>query len=140
MKQSEIAKSYQIKRSIVSRIIKRYKDTRVVLKLLLQQYASDLSMHSLFSKRPAKKPLLSKKNRRNRLQFARDHLQFDMGKRVVFSNESKVMVHTMYDVHAVQNCIKNMFALRLSSKVVPSSCGHVSLGTEWALYTGLLVQ
>ena len=44
-----------------------------------------------FGRRPAKKPLLSKKNTMARLRFTHDHLHWttDQWKRVVFSDESK---------------------------------------------------
>lgn len=135
IKQSEMAKNYVMNRSVVSRVIKRYKDTasskrlrntgrpkktsdradrkicnlakvdpflssRRIMEELKQNGGIEISARTirrrlvhagLFARRPAKKPLLSKKNRRSRLQFARDHLNwtFDMWKRVVFSDESK---------------------------------------------------
>lgn len=47
--------------------------------------------NGLFGRRPAKKPLLSRKNRLARLEFAKNHQNWstEMWKKVVFSDESK---------------------------------------------------
>lgn len=48
--------------------------------------------HGLHGRRPSKKPLISKKNRRARLEFAREHVNWNPKKwfNVLFSDETKV--------------------------------------------------
>lgn len=50
-----------------------------------------LAENNLFLRKPAKKPLLTKKQRISRLKFARDHIDWDIKKwsNVLFTDESK---------------------------------------------------
>lgn len=134
-KQVDIARSFRLNKSIVCRIIKKFKETgqataitnsgrtrktsRRVDKRIIRmsknnpflsstQIKADLEETGLanisartvrrrlvdgglFGRRPAKKPLLSKKNVKARLKFAQAHIHWttDQWKKVVFSDESK---------------------------------------------------
>lgn len=84
--------------SLIVRAVKKYpfKSSVCVQKELMLPVSSStirrrLIAAKLFSRRPAKKPLISKKNQKRRLAFAKKHLHwtFDDWKKVLFSDESK---------------------------------------------------
>ena len=58
----------------------------------------------LFSRRPAKKPLLSKKNVKARLVFAQAHINWtvEQWKKVIFSDESKFILFNSYGIQHVR--------------------------------------
>lgn len=129
--QSVISTRFDINKSVVSRIIKRYRETDTIVgpvrsgrprkttgredNLITRHCQSNpflsatkikaelglqissrtiqrrLVEKRLYSRRPAIKPLLSKKQRINRLKFAREHLNWTVQKwkTVLFSDESK---------------------------------------------------
>lgn len=134
-KQSAIAKSFKLHRSVVSRVLKKYRNTgdassapvpgrpkktslrmdRELIRISkknpylsstqilaqLEEYGGAnissstvrrrLIVAGLSGRRPAKKPLLSKKNIKARLAFAQTHINWTPKdwKKVVFSDESK---------------------------------------------------
>lgn len=129
--QSVISARFNINKSIISRMIKRYHERGTVVSrcspgrprvttrlqdnlikrkctrdpfLPASQIKAELDLpissrtiqrrlveKGLYSRRPAKKPLLTKKHRMNRLAFARQHLHWTIQKwnTVLFSDESK---------------------------------------------------
>lgn len=160
--QSVISKLFDINKSVVSRIIKRYTErgttvgplrsgrprstTRREDILITRQCQSNpflsatkikaevglqissrtiqrrLVEKGLYSRRPAKKPLLTKKQRINRLNFAREHLNWTVQKwnTVLFSDESKFNLIDTDGMCRVRRPVNK----RLDSKYYNTSVKH----------------
>ena len=87
--------------SMIIRSVKKdpFKSSTIITKELKLEVSSStvrrrLIEAKLYSRRPAKKPLISQKNRKRRLLFAKSHLNwtFNDWKKVLFSDESKFNV------------------------------------------------
>jgi Transposase len=61
------------------------------LQCSISTFQRRLRQHGLFGSRPVKKPLISAKNRKARVEFARKHLNWNQQQwsKVLFSDESK---------------------------------------------------
>lgn len=89
----------------------------------------------LLSRRPAKKPLLSKKNIRSRLQFAVSHANwtFDQWKNVLFSDESKFNLFRSDGVCHVRRPKGERLNPRYVSPTVKHGGGSVMV---WSCFSG----
>lgn len=89
----------------------------------------------LFSRRPAKKPLISKKNRAKRLHFAQEHVGWSVSKwkSVLFSDESKFNMFGSDGNHRVWRPVKKRLNERYCQKTVKHGGGHVMV---WGCFSG----
>lgn len=81
----------------------------------------------LFSRRPAKKPLISRQNRRKRLAFARLHLNWtlEQWKKVLFSDESRYMIFNSDGMRRVRRPINTRFNPKYITPTVKHGKGSV---------------
>lgn len=98
-----------------------------------------------FSRRPTKKPLISRQNRQNRLAFARRHLTWtpEHWKKVLFSDESRYMIFNSDGMRRVRRPINTRFNPKYVTPTVKHSKGSVFVWDcfSWkgsALYTLLM--
>lgn len=89
----------------------------------------------LFSRRPAKKPLISKKNRLARLKFAREHLGWTVQKwkTVLFSDESKFNLHGSDGMRRVRRPKGRRFNSKYCIKTVKFGGGNIKV---WGCVSG----
>lgn len=89
----------------------------------------------LFSRRPAKKPLLSKKNRLARLEFARQHIHWtkDDWKRVCWSDESKFNLLNSDGIQFVRRPVGHRLDPKYTKPTVKHGGGSVIV---WGCFSG----
>ena len=83
----------------------------------------------LHGRRPAKKPLISIKNRKARVEFAKRHIgwQIEDWKKVIFSDESKFLLFGSDGIKYVRRPIGKKFDPRYQLPTVKHSGGNVKL-------------
>lgn len=94
-----------------------------------------LNNFGLFGRRPAKKPLISVKNRKRRLQFARDHLNWstDQWKKVLWSDESKFNLFSSDGIRYIRRPINRRFDPRYTVPTVKHGGGSIMV---WGCFSG----
>jgi transposase len=179
VKQSVIATKYCLNKSVVSRLIKRFRErghlqsikksgrpkktTPRLDRAILNISKNDPFLSSrrigaqieetmgvivtsrtirnrlieaqLFGRRPAKKPLLSNKNRKARLAFAREHLNWTMNdwKKVIFSDESKFNLFNSDGMKYVRRPIGKRLNPKYTKPTVKHGGGSVMV---WGCFSG----
>lgn len=90
---------------------------------------------NLFSRRPAKKPLLSKKNIRDRLKFAKEHQNWTIAqwKRVCFSDESKFNLFSSDGIRHVRRPPNTRLQPKYTKPTVKHGGGSVMV---WGCFSG----
>ena len=89
----------------------------------------------LFARRPAKKPLLSKKNVKDRLKFAENHQNWTLAqwKRVCFSDESKFCLFSSDGIQYVRRPPNTRLQLKYTRRTVKHGGGSVLV---WGCFSG----
>lgn len=178
-RQSDIARRFEVKKSAVWAIIKRYERTGSIegkpksgrpkkmskksVRLLKRISSNNPFMSSnqlkveletsgmcsvssrtirrrlvdekLFSRRPAKKPLLSKRNRLARLEFARQHIHWTKAdwKRVCWSDESKFNIFNSDGIQYVRRPAGKRLDPKYTKPTVKHGGGSVMV---WGCFSG----
>lgn len=175
MSQQNISDQFQIHKSIISRILKRYRirktvaaaprtgrprktsardDNAIIRQIKRNPWATSSEIRSeiganvssrtirrrlvergFYSRRPARKPLLKKKQRMARLQFAQDHLTWDVKKwkTVLFSDESKFNITDTDGIKYVRRPDGQRLNPRYYKTTVKHGGGSVMV---WACFSG----
>lgn len=175
LNQSTISKKYTIHKSVISRILSRYRETgsvetthkggrprksskredlliiRMIKKnpfISLTEIVNDLKLKfsdrtvrrraveaGLFSRRPTKKPLVSKKNRLACLKFAKEHINWTVQKwkTVLFSDESKFNLIGSDGMRRVRRPNKNRFNPKYCNKTLKFGGGNIKV---WGCVSG----
>ena len=86
-----------------------------------------LRQNNLYGRRPVKKPLVSARNLRTRIKFARDHLSWTVNdwSKVLFSNESKFMLFSSDGIRYVRRPIGDRFNPKYQLPIVKHGGGNV---------------
>ena len=86
-----------------------------------------LAKHGLHGRRPCRKPLVSRKNRLKRLQFARRHRNWDQLQwgRVLWSDESKFNLFSSDGVQYVRRPVGQRYDSRYQVPTVKHGGGSV---------------
>lgn len=97
-----------------------------------------LRQNNLFGRRPAKKPLISAKNRLARLKFAKKHLNWSVQQwsKVVWSDESKFMLFGSDGIRYVRRPVGERFNPKFQLPTVKHGGGNVMI---WGCFSRDLV-
>uniref|UniRef100_A0A914VV34 Transposase Tc1-like domain-containing protein n=1 Tax=Plectus sambesii TaxID=2011161 RepID=A0A914VV34_9BILA len=98
-------------------------NTQFGVKISRQTASRILESASLFARRPAKKPLISEKNRRARLRFAKDHLTWTSADwaKVLWSDESKFNLFSSDGIRYVRRPPGKRYDVRYQVPTVKNS-------------------
>lgn len=92
-----------------------------------------LNNAKLFGRRPAKKPLISVKNRKARKTFAREHLHWtiDNWSKVLFSDESKFMLFSSDGIRYIRRPVGKRYDIRYQVPTVKHGGGSVMVWSKF---------
>jgi hypothetical protein len=94
-----------------------------------------LNHFGLFGRRPAKKPLISVKNRKRRIAFAKEHLNWttEQWKNVLWSDESKFNLFSSDGIRYVRRPINSRYQPKYTVPTVKHGGGSIMV---WGAFSG----